>query len=127
MTNSNWYECRKWEGKDMSHILELGDNYECSVSFLMSGWQLLSSSLAFSFGFAHRAPWYNNYIFVLILVFWCSLQLFITTSSHKISCLFRVNCDNDHVVPGVLQKELTPIQNPYNTTVIPDGFQISLV
>ena len=38
------------------------------------------------------------------------------------SCLFRVNCVNDDVVTQIVSG-VTPIQNPYATTVMPAHFR----
>jgi hypothetical protein len=56
-----------------------------------------------------------------------AMQIFITLVPGKMSCFWRVNCDNDHVLVSVVKGEKVPIQNPFNTTVMPVEYRWSLI
>ena len=123
----DWFQCRKWDSTDVSNILVIGDNYETSVIFIITGYQYISSGAAFNFGYTHRANWCRNYIFVFFFLFWTSWQLAATLSVSKFSCIWRLNCDDDHVVHLVTSTKPEAINNNFNTTVMPMGFRWTLV
>lgn len=50
----DWFQCRKWENKEVGDTLSIGDNYETSVIFIISGYQYMSSAAAFNFGYSFR-------------------------------------------------------------------------
>jgi hypothetical protein len=54
------------------------------------------------------------------------LQILVTMVPSGLSCLFRVNCDNDDVVPSILTQGFQPMANPFATTVMPLGFRFQL-
>jgi magnesium-transporting ATPase (P-type) len=37
--NQDWFQCRKWTGTNISNVLVIGDNYETSTLFLVTGYQ----------------------------------------------------------------------------------------
>ena len=123
----DWYQCRKWDSTDVSKITTIGDNYEASVIFIISGYQYMSSAAAFNFGYSFRQNWFRNYVFVYFFLLWTAVQFSSTLSTSKLSCIWRLNCDNDHVVRSVTSSEPEPISNIYNTTVMPVGFRWLLV
>jgi magnesium-transporting ATPase (P-type) len=125
----DWYHCRKWELDDVQagSILSASDNYEISVLFLMVGIQLIAATAALNFGYEYRQAWYRNYIFAAIWSGFFCMHIFITLYPGSLSCLWRINCDNDHVVRGVLSAEPSPIGNPYNTTIMPIEFRLKLL
>eukprot|EP00457_Paulinella_chromatophora_P000588 gb/GEZN01000588.1/.p1 GENE.gb/GEZN01000588.1/~~gb/GEZN01000588.1/.p1 ORF type:complete len:1220 (+),score=191.62 gb/GEZN01000588.1/:86-3661(+) len=123
----DWYQCRQWESTDISEASSIGDNYESSTIFLISGWQYVASAMAFNFGGLHRAGWFNNYRFVALVIFFSCMHFYITMVPSHLSCLFRINCDNENVVPFVTTMGKVPIQNHWNTTVIPVSFRWTLV
>eukprot|EP00808_Paulinella_micropora_P030745 g7208.t1 len=122
----DWYGCRQWTSHNVSNALFIGDNYESSVIFIISGWQYVASACAFNFGGQHRAGWIANYRFVALVVVFFILHVYITLVPSRMSCLFRVNCDNDKVVPMVTLPHV-PIQNAWHTTVMPLAFRVQLV
>jgi hypothetical protein len=57
------------------------------------------------------------------VIAWTVIHFTIILYPSTLSCFFRVNCDNDNVVRGATSSDLTPIQNPWNTTVMPMHFR----
>lgn len=108
-------------------VLVIGDNYETSVIFIITGYQYISSGAAYNFGYTHRANWWRNYIFVFFFFLWTSWQMAATLSASEFSCIWRLNCDNDHVVRSVTSTEPEAINNNFNTTVMPMEFRGILV
>lgn len=106
-------------------MLVIGDNYESSVLFLVSGLQYISSAMAYNFGYEHRASWFMNWRFAILSISFSFMQFYIALVPSSLSCLFRVNCENDDVVRQVTsgKNDLLPIQNPYATTVMPLDFR----
>ena len=105
----------------------IGDNYESSVLFLVTGYQYVSTAMAFNFGYEFRQGWFRNYWFVMAAATFTIMHFYVTLHPGELSCFWRVNCDNDHVVNSVTTREKVPIQNPYNTTVIPEEFRVKIL
>jgi magnesium-transporting ATPase (P-type) len=125
--SQDWFECRMWNSKDVSNVLTIGDNYETSVIFIVSGYQYISSAAAFNFGYSFRSSWCRNYVFVFFFLLWTAVQFSATLTASKLSCIWRLNCDNNHVVRSVTSSEPVAINNIYNTTVMPMEFRGILV
>jgi predicted P-type ATPase len=124
--NQDWFACRKWENADLSNVLVIGDNYESEVLFLVGGFQYIHSAAAFNFGFEFRRNWFANYILVALVIGYSVIQIYIAFVPGDLSCIWRVNCINENVRKGVTEDKL-PIQNVFNTTVMPDSFQRGIV
>jgi hypothetical protein len=119
-----WFQCRKWIPTNMLNALVLGDNYESQVIWLVTGYQYISSAIAFNFGYEFRQGWFRNYVFVLFVLGFSIMHFYIIFVPGKLSCFFRVNCINENVVLGVTGGGLLlPIQNSFNTTMMPFDFQ----
>lgn len=125
--NQDWFQCRKWDSTDVSNVLVIGDNYETSVIFIVSGYQYISSAAAFNFGYSFRSNWFRNYVFVFFFILWTVFQFSATLTASRFSCIWRLNCDNDHVVRSVTNPDPVAINNIYNTTVMPMDFRVKLV
>jgi len=131
----DWYQCRKWTSVDVSNVSVIGDNYESSVIFLVTGYQYVSSGLAYNFGYSFREPFYKNWVVVLLGIAFTTLHFLATISEGKISCFFRVNCMNEDIEamgPTIMtylggEREPLSIQNPFNTTLMPEEFRWKLV
>jgi hypothetical protein len=54
------------------------------------------------------------------------IHLYITLKPGELSCFWRVNCENENVVTSVTL-EPVPIQNDFNTTMMPEYFQRGLI
>jgi predicted P-type ATPase len=91
----DWFQCRKWDGTDVSGQGEIQDNYETIVTYLVGGYQLVSTGLALCFGYTFRDSWYKNYWFVVLFVFFSVIHFTITLRPSKLSCAFRVNCSEE--------------------------------
>jgi hypothetical protein len=104
-----------------------GDNYESEVLYLLSAYQYTSSAMAFNFGYEFRQAWWRNYLFVSFALFYTVIQFYITLVPGEISCVWRVNCVNENTCRGVVTRDALPIQNPFNTTVMPEQFRWQLV
>jgi hypothetical protein len=125
LNDQDWYACRKWAANDVSNASVIGDNYESSVVFLISGYQYVSTAMALNFGYEFRQGWWRNYTFVAAVIVFTCLHFYAAVVPGNISCIWRLNCDNDHVVRGVTTKHMS-IQNPFNTTVMPPNFRWTL-
>ena len=122
----DWFQCRKWGSNDVSNINTIGDNYETSVIFIVSGYQYISSAAAFNFGYSFRQNWFRNYVFVFLFLLFTAMQFGMTISAGHFSCIWRVNCDNDHAVRFVTDPNPMAIFNIYSTTVMPVAFRLFL-
>ena len=60
--NQDWFQCRMWDGDNMRDFF-LGDNYETSTIFVVTGYQYITSAAAFNFGYTWRRSWWRNYVF----------------------------------------------------------------
>jgi cation-transporting ATPase 13A3/4/5 len=127
LLNQDWFECRKWNGSDVSDVLAIGDNYESEVVFLVTGCQYIFTAMAFNFGYEWRQAWLRNYVLVALALAFIAMQFYITLVPGRLSCFWRVNCENDDIVMSVIKGERVPIQNPFNTTVMPLEFRWSLI
>ena len=83
--------------------------------------------MAFNFGYEFRQAWIRNYFFVALVLLYTTVHFYITMNPSKLSCLWRVNCENDNVLRSVTTMEAFPIQNPFNTTVMPLEFCRGLI
>jgi magnesium-transporting ATPase (P-type) len=127
--SEDWFQCRQLDTNALGtgSILSLSDHYDTSVLFLMAGAQIITAAIAFSFGYKYRQAWFRNYRFAVPAVGYAIIHIFITLVPGSISCFYRINCDNDHIVRGVLNSEPIPIGNPYNTTIMPMEFRLKLL
>ena len=125
--HQDWFQCRKWNGEDISNVLVIGDNYESEAIFLITGYQYVSSALTFSFGYEWRMAFYLNCVFVILFLIYTFFQRLITVRDDRFSCIWHVNCVNDNVVRSMTTGEPFPIQNPFNTTDMPTSFRWKLI
>lgn len=123
----DWFQCRKWDGDDISNVLTIGDNYETTTIFVVLGFQFISSAMSFNFGYEFRGSWLSNTWFIFVIVLFSTLHFFVTLVPSSISCIFRVNCNNEDVVPSVSVWKDFPIQNPFHTTEMPVSYRFTLL
>ncbi|RYH30767.1 HAD family hydrolase [archaeon] len=119
----DWYKCRKWDSISIADVTAIGDNYESSVVFLVSGYQYITSAIAYNFGYTYRAGWFKNWRFIFFVVAWTIIHFTVILYPSSLSCFFRVNCTNDNVLRGATSDEVTPIQNPWGHTLMPLYFR----
>jgi hypothetical protein len=93
----------------------------------VSSYQYVSSAIAFNFGYEFRQAWWRNYVFVAFALFYTILQFYITLVPGEISCVWRVNCVNEDTSRTITSADPFPIQNPFNTTVMPEHFRWQLL
>jgi len=124
--HQGWYQCRKWDSTDVSDTNVIGDNYEAQTLFIVTGYQYISSAMAFNFGYTFRSSWITNYVFVILALGWTIIQFYITLVPGNLSCFFRVNCANTNIVRGVTTGPM-PIKNHFNTTIMPVDFRWILI
>jgi len=132
MHSQDFYQCRKWTEKDVSSAITIGDNYESSVIFVITGYQIISAATVYNFGYSFRASWHKNYFLVFLILGFTVIHFVSTVSSNKLSCIFRLNCVNDDIIWTPMadifkETESYPLNNPYNTTVMPVRFRWILV
>jgi len=148
----DWFQCRKWDSEDVSNVLTIGDNYETSVLFIVGGYQYIASAIALNFGYTWRSAWYKNYLFIALATLFTAMQFIMTLYPSSFSCIWRVNCDNEvsnhcdqmggcvcfthliqifdvfqDAVRWVTTKAAHPMNNPFNTTVMPVEFRWIMV
>ena len=111
----------------MSNVNVIGDNYEAETLFLVTGYQYISSAMAYNFGYEFRQAWWRNYPFVAFAICYTSLHFYATLTVSQLSCVWRVNCINENVVRSVSPFTKVPIKNAFNTTVMPVAFRRGLV
>ena len=125
---SSFFKCRSWDSSDISNVTTIGDNYEAQVLFLVTGYQYISSAMAFNFGYSYRANWFRNWIFVTLALTYSVIHWVIIIHPGKMSCLWRVNCTNDNILRGITSGPTpVPINNNFNTTVMPLYFRWILI
>jgi cation-transporting ATPase 13A3/4/5 len=111
--HQDWFQCRKWDRSDVSDVLVIGD---ASAGI---------TAMAYNFGYEWRQSWIRNYVLITLASTFMAMQFYIILVPGKMSCFWRVNCDNDHVLVSVVKGEKVPIQNPFNTTVMPVEYRWS--
>jgi hypothetical protein len=79
--------------------------------------------MAFNFGYEFRQGWWRNYVFVAFALFYTYMQFYITMVPGQISCIWRVNCVNENTLRSITSADPMPIQNPFNTTIMPQDFR----
>jgi cation-transporting ATPase 13A3/4/5 len=87
----------------------------------------INSAIVFNFGYEWRQAWIRNFIFVWLVFGYTFIHFWITLVPGKMSCFFRVNCENEDAIRGVTTFEVRPIQNPWNTTVMPQDYRNKLI
>jgi magnesium-transporting ATPase (P-type) len=125
--HQDFFQCRRWDNDDVSNLLVIGDNYEAQTLFLLTGYQYISSAMAFSFGYEFRQAWYRNTLFVTFVTGFTIIHMWIILVPGKLSCLWRVNCDNEHALYSLSLGRVMPIQNPFHTTLMPWNFRFILL
>jgi len=125
--HQEWYQCRKYDGTDVSNVLVIGDNYEATVLFLVVGYQFISSAMTYNFGYNFREGWFQNRLFVLLVCIFTIIHFYVTLVPGSLSCMFRVNCSNDNVVRTITSSTPKPINNFFNSTIMPVSFRWELV
>jgi hypothetical protein len=120
--SQDWFSCRTWGGNDVSNTVVIGDNYETQTLFLVGGYQYVHAAAAFNFGHEFRQAWYRNYVLVGLFVTFSFIMFYILFVPSELSCVYRVNCVNENVQLSVTDTKI-PIQNPWNTTEMPDHFK----
>lgn len=93
--HQDWYLCRRWGSTNVSSVTLIADNYEAETLFLVTGYQYISSAMAFNFGYTFRSAWIKNYTFVALALGFTIIQFYIALVPGYLSCVFRVNCSND--------------------------------
>ena len=111
----------------MSNILVISNNYESETIFLMMGYMYMNSAIVFNLGYEWHQAWIYNFIFVWPVCAFMFMQFWITLVPGKLSCLWHVSCKNKDVMQGVMAFEKVPIQNPFNTTVMPQEYDNKLI
>jgi len=123
----SWYSCRKWTAGAVDSAVTIGDNYESSVIFLITGAQYVTSAMAYNFGPEHRGAWWTNWRFVGFLIVYIIIHIYIILVPSKLSCFFRINCQDPNLLRSATNEDINPIQNPWNTSVMPEAFRGMLV
>lgn len=125
--HQDWFQCRKFNNDDVSNLLIIGDNYESETLFIVSGYQYISTAMAYNFGYEFRQGWFRNTWFVCLVIVYTLVHYWITVFPGNLSCLFRVNCENQYVFYSVSSGKHVPIQNAFNTTLMPVNYRFILV
>lgn len=128
LNTQEWYQCRKWDpaSANLASLATIGDNYEATVIFIVTGAQYIGSAMAFNFGHKYRQPWLYNWRLAIFLAVFIGIHVTIIFYPSRLSCLFRVNCSNEWTVRSALSTCPNPVSNPWKTTVMPISFRIVL-
>jgi hypothetical protein len=94
---------------------------------LIVEYRLQIAAMAYNFGYEFRRAWIRNYVLVSLVSVYTVIQFYITLVPSRLSCVFHVNCVNEQSVRSVVTAEPIPIQNPFNTTVMPPAFRNGLI
>lgn len=124
--SQEWFECRKWGSTDVSNVLAIGDNYETETLFLVGGFQYIHSAAVFNFGYEFRRSWIQNYVLAGLVIGFTTLHFYALFVPGDLSCVWRVNCVNEHVHRSVTDSDKFPIQNDFNSTLLPDHYKRGL-
>jgi hypothetical protein len=89
--------------------------------------RLQIAAMAYNFGYEFRRAWIRNYALVFLVTVYTVIQFYITLVPSRLSCVFHVNCVNEQSVRSVVEAVPIPIQNPFNTTVMPPSFRNGLI
>ena len=127
LNNQDWYQCRQWENEDVSNLVVIGDNYEAQTLFLVLGYQMISTAMAYNFGYEFRAGWLRNKVLVGLVCFFTLIHVYVILVPGKLSCIWRVNCETDNVLYSFSAGRVLPIQNPFHTTLMPEEFRWTLL
>jgi hypothetical protein len=119
--------CLQWEASQLSNVLGIGDNYEAETVFLLAGLQNIGSAAVYNSGFSFRRSGFRNYVFAALAATYMCIHFYITLVPGTLSCLWRVNCENDNVLPFLVTGQTAPIQNIFNTTLMPSSFRVGLL
>lgn len=124
LNQQEFYSCRKWGvGNSIADVTAIGDNYESTVVFIVSGYQYITSAMAYNFGFKHRAGWFKNWRFIFFVIIWTVIHLVVILYPSTLSCFFRVNCENKNALRGATSDVAMPLQNPWGHTLLPLEFR----
>lgn len=118
LSQQDFYQCRKWEDS-IIQLFSIGDNNETTVIFLVASFQFVLSAIPLNFGFEHRASFFRNWLFVSFVVIWVVIHFTVILYPSRLSCFFRVNCENKNVYRGAVFDFTLPIQNPWHHTMMP--------
>lgn len=126
--NEDWFLCRQWDPSSLAveNVLNASDNYEMSVLYIVCSTQVLAAAFAMNFGHEFRQAWYRNFVFVAFWVTAIVLLIYALFVPGDLSCVWRINCTNEHVQRGAVDSDVLPIGNPFNTTVMPIEFRWKL-
>lgn len=90
-----FYVCHQFDSTfvDLRKWWELADNYEGSISGIMTTFQILHASCALSLGSKYRAGFWKNRYYLAIYFFTITVfTLTIISGPNPLGCAFRINC-----------------------------------
>jgi hypothetical protein len=85
------------------------------------------AGMAYNFGYEFRRAWIFNSVLVFFVTAFTVIHFYITLVPSRLSCVFHVNCVNENSIRSVVETAPIPIQNPYNTTIMPQYFRRGLI
>ncbi len=72
------FQCRYWGSNYVSDPDIIGNDYETSVIFIVSGYQYILLAAAFNFGYSFRQNWFCSYVFVFLFLLFTAIQFGMT-------------------------------------------------
>jgi hypothetical protein len=121
------FQCRKWTNTDVSNLSVIGDNYESTTLLLVTGYQHISTAMSYNFGYEFRESWFKNVWFWSLSALFSFMLFWVTLVPGKAPCFWRVNCENEDDHYSVAMGVTLPIQNPWNSTVMPKDYRWTLM
>lgn len=93
--NQSFFLCKEFDPKyvDLRKWWEMADNYEGAMLGVLTSFQILHSSCAFSMGSKYREGFFKNrlYLFVYVMLF-TMLSAILLLDPNPVGCIFHINC-----------------------------------
>ncbi|KAJ3260046.1 hypothetical protein HK104_006891, partial [Borealophlyctis nickersoniae] len=90
-----WFRCHEFDGRfvNVARWWELADNYEGTVTGILSVFQIFHAAAAFNLGNRYRRGFVFNYAFlVAYAVLFALLSFILLADPNPVGCLFHINC-----------------------------------
>jgi magnesium-transporting ATPase (P-type) len=86
-------QAHDYHGSDLKKWWELSDNYEASLTAILSGYQIMACAASFNIGNNFRRGFWSNYQFLIAFFLGFGfLSFLLLANPNFIGCTLRVNC-----------------------------------
>lgn len=100
----SFFLCNEFDGRlaDQRKWWTLADNFEASVTSIISTFQIIHAAAAFNIGSTYRKGFFRNTAFIsmyaIVFTFLSALTL---SNPNSLGCLFRINCGTKEALEGL--------------------------